>query len=69
MDFVQQQFIDPISNFPWSFLLIWLLLGAGFYLTFRTKFVQSGCLVDWCGSCVGPGKAAARASPPFRRSA
>ncbi|MGW5241484.1 alanine/glycine:cation symporter family protein [Monashia sp. NPDC004114] len=40
MDFIQERLIDPVSHFLWSYLLIWVLLGAGFWFTFRTRFVQ-----------------------------
>ena len=40
MDFIQQYLIDPVSNFLWSYVLIWLLLGAGLYFTIRTRLVQ-----------------------------
>ena len=33
-------FIEKISNFMYSYLLIILLLAVGLYFTFRTKFVQ-----------------------------
>ncbi|MFX3622696.1 MAG: alanine/glycine:cation symporter family protein [Ectobacillus sp.] len=39
MDFVQQ-FVAAINDVLWSKLLIALLIGAGLYFTFRTKFVQ-----------------------------
>jgi len=40
VDFIQQYLIDPVSNFLWSYVLIWLLLGAGVYFTVRTRVVQ-----------------------------
>lgn len=33
-------FIESVSNFMYSYLLIILLLAVGLYFTFRTKFVQ-----------------------------
>ena len=40
MDFVQENLIDPLSHFLYTYVLIYLLLGAGLYFTFRTRFVQ-----------------------------
>src|SRR5215831_10067925 len=40
MDFIQQQFIDPISKVLYTYILIYLLVGAGIYFTVRTRFVQ-----------------------------
>ena len=40
MDFVQEKFIDPLSNFLYTYVLIYLLIGAGIYFTIRTKAVQ-----------------------------
>lgn len=40
MDFIQQNLVDPVSNFLWSYVLIWVLLGVGFWFTFRTRFAQ-----------------------------
>lgn len=40
MDFVQENLIDPLSHILYTYVLIYLLLGAGLYFTFRTKFVQ-----------------------------
>src|SRR6478609_8884454 len=40
MDFVPLQWIDPLSNFLYTYVLIYLLVGAGIYFTIRTKAVQ-----------------------------
>ena len=40
MDFVPGKFIDPLSNFLYTYVLIYLLVGAGIYFTVRTKGVQ-----------------------------
>ncbi len=32
--------VDKLNTFMWSYVLIALLIGAGLYFTFRTKFVQ-----------------------------
>jgi AGCS family alanine or glycine:cation symporter len=40
MDFVPLKFIDPLSNFLYTYVLIYLLVGAGIYFTVRTKGVQ-----------------------------
>ena len=40
MDFVPLQWIDPLSNFLYTYVLIYLLVGAGIYFTVRTKAVQ-----------------------------
>ena len=40
MDFVPLKFIDPLSNFLYTYVLIYLLVGAGIYFTIRTKGVQ-----------------------------
>ena len=37
MDFVPLKFIDPLSNFLYTYVLIYLLVGAGIYFTIRTK--------------------------------
>jgi AGCS family alanine or glycine:cation symporter len=42
MDFIQERFIDPLSHFLWTYVLIWLLLGAGVYFSIRTRWVQFG---------------------------
>ena len=34
------QIVSAISGFMYSYLLIVILLGAGIWFTFRTKFVQ-----------------------------
>ncbi|WP_194898273.1 alanine/glycine:cation symporter family protein [Catenulispora pinisilvae] len=40
MDFVREQFIDPVSHFLYTYVLIYLLIGAGLYFTARTRAVQ-----------------------------
>ena len=40
MDFVPLQWIDPLSNFLYTYVLIYLLVGAGIYFTVKTKGVQ-----------------------------
>lgn len=39
-------FIESISNFMYSYLLIILLLAVGIYFTFRTKFIQARMLKE-----------------------
>ena len=34
------EMINVVNNFMWSYLLIVLLIGAGLYFSFKTKFVQ-----------------------------
>ncbi|MFD4294615.1 alanine/glycine:cation symporter family protein [Rhodococcus sp. NPDC058505] len=40
MDFIQQRFIDPVSDVLYTYVLIYLLIGAGLYFTVRTRGVQ-----------------------------
>ncbi|OBG23237.1 sodium:alanine symporter [Mycobacterium sp. 852002-51057_SCH5723018] len=40
MDFVQAQFVDPLSNLLNSHVLVYLLIGVGIYFTVRTRFIQ-----------------------------
>jgi len=40
MDFVPLQWIDPLSNSLYTYVLIYLLVGAGIYFTVKTKGVQ-----------------------------
>ncbi len=40
MDFVPLQWIDPLSSFLYTYVLIYLLVGAGIYFTIRTGAVQ-----------------------------
>ncbi len=40
MDLLQKQFVVPVSNALYSYVLIYLLIGAGVYFTVRTRFVQ-----------------------------
>ncbi|HVQ97649.1 MAG TPA: sodium:alanine symporter family protein, partial [Mycobacterium sp.] len=40
MDSLQKLFVVPISNALYSYVLIYLLIGAGVYFTVRTRFVQ-----------------------------
>src|ERR1700712_5584739 len=35
-----QGYIDPIGNLLWGYILIYVLLGAGLFFSFRTGFVQ-----------------------------
>src|SRR5271166_550221 len=35
-----QDLIDPISSFLWGYVLVYVLVGAGIYFSFRTGFVQ-----------------------------
>src|SRR5690606_24177661 len=32
--------IDPLSNFLWTYVLVYVLLGVGVYFGIRTRFVQ-----------------------------
>ncbi len=40
MDVITTNLIDPVSNFLYSYVLIYLLVGAGIYFTVRTRGVQ-----------------------------
>jgi alanine or glycine:cation symporter, AGCS family len=40
MDFIQANFIDPVSKVLYTYVLIYALLGVGLYYTIRTKAVQ-----------------------------
>ncbi|MBX9243527.1 alanine:cation symporter family protein [Actinotalea ferrariae] len=40
MDAFQQYVIDPVSNFLWTYVLVYVLLGVGVYFGIRTRFVQ-----------------------------
>lgn len=40
VDFIQEKYIDPLSNVLYSYALIYLLLGVGLYFTIRTRGVQ-----------------------------
>jgi AGCS family alanine or glycine:cation symporter len=40
VDFIQQNLIDPVSTFLWTYVLIYVLLGVGLYFGVRTRFVQ-----------------------------
>ena len=40
MDFIQQNVIDPVSGFLWTYVLVYVLLGVGVYFGIRTRFVQ-----------------------------
>jgi AGCS family alanine or glycine:cation symporter len=35
-----QGYIDPVGNLLWGYILIYVLLGAGLFFSFRTRFVQ-----------------------------
>lgn len=40
MDILQKQWLVPLSNILYSYVLIYLLIGVGVYFTVRTRFVQ-----------------------------
>jgi AGCS family alanine or glycine:cation symporter len=40
MDVLQKGFVVAVSNALYSYVLIYLLVGAGIYFTVRTRFVQ-----------------------------
>jgi alanine or glycine:cation symporter, AGCS family len=40
VDVLKQSLIDPLSAFLWNYVLVYLLIGAGIYFTWRTRFVQ-----------------------------
>lgn len=40
MGFIQQYLIDPVSNFLWTYVLVYVLLGVGLYFGVRTRFAQ-----------------------------
>ncbi|BCQ09618.1 sodium:alanine symporter [Mycobacterium heckeshornense] len=40
MDFLRSQFIDPVGKVLCGYVLVYLLIGTGIYLTVRTRFVQ-----------------------------
>lgn len=40
MDFIQEKYIDPLSHALYTYVLIYVLLGAGLYFTYRTRGVQ-----------------------------
>lgn len=40
MDFIKTSLIDPVSSFLYTYVLIYLLVGAGIYFTVRTRAVQ-----------------------------
>ena len=40
MDFIQEQFIDPVSKALYTYILIYLLVAVGIYFTVRTRLVQ-----------------------------
>ncbi len=40
VDLLQKQFVVPLSNALYSYVLIYLLIGAGIYFTVRTRCVQ-----------------------------
>jgi AGCS family alanine or glycine:cation symporter len=40
VDFVQQYLINPVSDFLWTYVLVYVLLGVGLYFGIRTRFVQ-----------------------------
>lgn len=40
MDFLQEQVVDPFNKVLYTYIFIYLLIGAGIYFTVRTRFVQ-----------------------------
>lgn len=40
IDFLFDRLVNPVNDFMWAYVLIFLLLGGGLYFTIRTKFVQ-----------------------------
>ncbi|EUA54416.1 alanine symporter family protein [Mycobacterium xenopi 4042] len=40
MDFLRSQLIDPVGQVLCAYVLVYLLIGTGIYLTVRTRFVQ-----------------------------
>jgi alanine or glycine:cation symporter, AGCS family len=40
VDFVKANLIDPVSHVLYTYILIYLLLGASLYFTYRTRAVQ-----------------------------
>jgi len=40
MGFIQANYIDPVSHFLYTYILIYVLLAVGLYYTIRTRFVQ-----------------------------
>lgn len=40
MEYLQTHLIDPINTVLWTYVLVYLLVGAGIYFTVRTRFVQ-----------------------------
>ena len=45
MDFIQVNLIDPLSHFLYTYVLIYLLVGAGIYFTIRTGASRSAISV------------------------
>lgn len=40
MDFIQVNLIDPVSHLLWTYVLVFVLIGAGLLFTVRTRAVQ-----------------------------
>ncbi|MGV1003646.1 MAG: alanine/glycine:cation symporter family protein [Candidatus Nanopelagicales bacterium] len=40
MDFIQTNLIDPVSHILWTYVLVFVLIGAGLLFTWRTRAVQ-----------------------------
>ena len=40
MDYIQANLIDPVSKVLYTYVLVYLLVGAGLYFTIRTRAVQ-----------------------------
>ncbi|MDY6998718.1 MAG: alanine/glycine:cation symporter family protein, partial [Actinomycetota bacterium] len=40
MEFIQEHLIGPVSDLLYSYILVYLLVGAGIYFTIRTRFIQ-----------------------------
>ncbi|GAA4483949.1 alanine/glycine:cation symporter family protein [Rhodococcus olei] len=56
MDFIQERFIDPASSVLYTYVLIYLLVGAGLYFTIRTRGVQFrkfGAMIRQLGAARG----------------
>ncbi|MGB3231430.1 MAG: alanine:cation symporter family protein, partial [Mycobacterium sp.] len=40
VEFIQENLIAPVSDVLYSYILVYLLVGAGIYFTVRTRFIQ-----------------------------
>ncbi|HEY1622728.1 MAG TPA: alanine/glycine:cation symporter family protein [Streptosporangiaceae bacterium] len=58
MDFIQANLIDPVSHFLYTYILIYVLLGAGIYFTVCTRFVQIRRFPGMFRLMISPGGAA-----------